>query len=313
MTLDFYPPQTGHILGAGALGCLWGGTLSQHYPIRYIAKPQPYPPALSEIGFTLTSLSGIAHDCRLPLESPVSNDLPSIEKLLVFTKSFDVESAFDGVKSRLNENSLIVLFQNGMGAQQRLADRYPDLLIYAATTTEGAYKNDEGVIHAGAGNTLIGPLSQRAKAKQENREPLINWLQQSPFSIQPTDHIQLPLWKKLAINCCINPFTAILNCPNGDIRQHAFFQERLQPLSEEIVTCAAQEGISLDQQEIQSQVLAVLEATQHNISSMLQDIRAGRKTEIAAINGYILELSERHHLCCPVNQSLYLKVLNMHP
>jgi 2-dehydropantoate 2-reductase len=311
MILATYPSQTGHILGAGALGCLWGGVLSQFHPIRFISKANSYSDYPSELRYTLTSLKGKPNEYHFPIEPPFSNDLPPINKLLIFTKSFDVEAAFEGIKSRLNEHSQIVLFQNGMGPQQKIAQTYPNLLIYAATSTVGANKKEGIVIHAGAGKTWIGPLSHRAKLQPEPLQSLIKWFQKSPFSVQPSVHIEQSLWEKLAINCCINPFTAILNCPNGELRYQPYFQDRIHPLCQEISACATLEGMKLCEEEILEPVRIVLAATEHNISSMLQDIRLGKKTEIAAINGYILAIAKHHQLNCPINQSLFQSVLAM--
>ncbi|MCN7810225.1 2-dehydropantoate 2-reductase [Escherichia coli] len=110
------------------------------------------------------------------------------------------------------------------------------------------------------------------------------------------------LWRKLAVNCVINPLTATWNCPNGELRHHP--QEIIQ-ICEEVAAVIEREGHHTSAEDLRDYVMQVIDATAENISSMLQDIRALRHTEIDYINGFLLRRARAHGIAVPENTRLF--------
>lgn len=100
----------------------------------------------------------------------------------------------------------------------------------------------------------------------------------------------------------INPLTAILNCPNGELRHH---QQEIMQICEEVAAVIEREGHHTSAEDLRDYVMQVIDATAENISSMLQDIRALRHTEIDYINGFLLRRARAHGIAVPENTRLF--------
>jgi len=288
-----------HILGAGALGSLWAAKLSKNNNIILILR-NPLPNNSHSFQFIeqkhTTKVS-------LPSESATSTK-QTIDTLLVFTKSYDTLSALTQLKHRLSPTSQVVLFQNGMGSQQEIIKALPHCSLYAASTTEGANRPaKDTIIYAGQGETWLGPLNHSQTLKNQT-EQLTELLSSSTLNVFATPDIWQRLWTKLAINCAINPFTALLNCKNGEIREHELFSSKITPLCQELSLAMHLNQIELSAEDIKIKVDEVLENTTENVSSMLQDVRAGKQTEVEFINGYIELVARENRASFPVNLGL---------
>ncbi|HXH04441.1 MAG TPA: 2-dehydropantoate 2-reductase, partial [Candidatus Competibacteraceae bacterium] len=122
--------------------------------------------------------------------------------------------------------------------------------------------------------------------------------------VQKDDDIKTRLWHKLAINCAINPLTALLGCRNGELLDLPGERRVLRIICEEAAQVMAAEGIIGDAEELYARVCIIIEATADNYSSMLQDLRAGRSTEIDYLNGYLLRQGAAHGIPLPCNTLL---------
>ena len=297
--------QTIYILGAGALGSLWAAKLSKNSKVKLILRCTTQKTHHLQLKEQEQSTK-----VSLPCESANStNDL--IDTLLVFTKSYDAVLAVSQLKNRLTPSSNIILFQNGMGSQQAIIKALPRQSIYAATTTEGANRSTKSnVIYAGKGETWLGRISKKESEPEHDTktEQLASLLSSSTLDVFSTEDIWQRLWVKLAINCAINPFTALLNCKNGEIRENALFKSNIGPLCQELSSVIQLNKIELSAEDIRIKVEDVLEKTANNISSMLQDVRAGKETEIDFINGYIQTIANQQKLSLPVNAELLKRI-----
>jgi 2-dehydropantoate 2-reductase len=116
------------------------------------------------------------------------------------------------------------------------------------------------------------------------------------------------LWRKLAINCAINPLTVIHRCRNGELLDKPEALAQIASVVEEILQLS--KILNLDQglANLHEQVLDVARATANNRSSMLQDIESGKETEIEAITGYLCRLAIKHSMQLPTNEELLAQV-----
>lgn len=283
------------ILGAGSLGRLWAARL----PAGQVAfVPRPEQPG-GQLGYRFRPLQGPDSPVRIPWLTPACH--PAL--LMVTTKAGDTLSALKSTLAALPEDTPVVLFQNGLGIQQRIAEQWPDRPVLAASTTEGANRPEPDLtVHAGQGETWIGTLN---RAGQAHMARVVDQLTVSGLVVHPEPDILNRLWQKLVINAGINAFTAILNCPNGEILQRPFYQQWIDPLCREISLLSKAAG---QPQHSPAALRAIIEAvaqrTAANTSSMRADVLAGRSTEIDFINGYLARLGQQHKVATPVNQML---------
>ncbi|GAA0851288.1 2-dehydropantoate 2-reductase [Marinobacter szutsaonensis] len=294
------------ILGAGSLGRLWAALLPQGQ-VAFLPRPDANP-AAAILSYTFESIRGSQRTIALPwLQSP-----DGLSLLLVTTKAGDTVDALQHWLPRIPASVPIVLFQNGLGSQQAVANAWPEHPVLAASTTEGANRPEPNrVVHAGTGETWVGPLTPAARSKLAGA---VSQLATTGLVIHAEDQILPRLWQKLVVNAGINPFTAILDCPNGDILVNDFFLSHIDPLCNEIAGLMAAEGIGNPTPgELRQRIETVARNTARNTSSMRGDILNARRTEIDFINGYLVQLGERLGIPTPVNQLLTDRVKQLSP
>ncbi len=193
---------------------------------------------------------------------------------------------------------------NGMGAIDAIKERVNHHPVLQATTTHGALKeNNHTVKHTGLGQTVIGPFNSLGNQCQFIQEVLSHSLP----SIEWNPEIKIALWKKLAINCAINPLTAIHQCQNGHLAHSDIHQDVIRICSE-VQQVLQQENVEWTETELVSIVNQVISSTSENYSSMNRDCFYQRKTEIDYITGYLLQKAEQHGISAPTNQTLYNQI-----
>jgi 2-dehydropantoate 2-reductase len=240
---------------------------------------------------------------QLSFDTSPAADTSPVTHLLVTTKAYDVVEAVSSLSHRLDTNSQVLLLANGMGFAEQLSDRFAWLLPYCGTTTEGAYRPSPGhVRHAGRGRTRIGRSGQA-----EAPDWLENWRQASGDCRWET-RIELALWEKLAINCAINPLTALHDCRNGELYSRPELRRELDALCEEIARVSEAAGHPSVAADLHARAGEVIRDTANNHSSMLQDLRAGRRTEIDYITGHLLQTAASLGVDTPHNQALFEEI-----
>lgn len=232
--------------------------------------------------------------------------------LMVTTKAGDTLDAVESNLHYVSPDTPIVLFQNGMGCQQAVAERWPQRPILAASTTEGANRPTPGcTVHAGKGETWVGPLTGSATT---HLRQVVTALGTSGLTVHAAQDIHRRLWDKLIINAGINAFTAILDCPNGDILTDPFYLEHIDELCDEIAkVMKGDTEEALPSITIRERIEMIARKTARNTSSMRSDRQRGRPTEIDFINGYIVRRGNELGVDVPTNQMLTNRIKQLLP
>lgn len=281
------------VLGCGALGQLWLASLYKqgHEVQGWLRVPQPF-----------CHVNVVDTDGSVFNETITANDpdfLASSELLLVTLKAWQVSGAVKALAARLPANSPILLLHNGMGTLEELLTLRQPLL--SGVTTHAARRDGNLIIHVANGATHIGP----GNAAGNDFSFLTDILHHSLPEMAWHNNITAASWKKLAVNCVINPLTALYNCPNGELRHH---QDEVSEICHEVAQVMEREGHHTSAETLLLYVGDVIESTAANISSMLQDVRVQRHTEIDYITGYLLQRARAHGLSLPVNSRLYEQI-----
>ena len=194
-----------------------------------------------------------------------------------------------------------LLLQNGLGSQDAVAAQVPLARCIYASSTEGAFREgDWRVVFAGHGFTWLGDASHPTP-------PL--WLDDLQAAGIPHDwasDILTRLWRKLALNCAINPLTVLYECRNGGLQAHACEVATLCAELAELLECCGQPAAA---QDLHSEVQRVIQATAANYSSMHQDVANARRTEISYLLGYACQAAARHQLVLPHLQQLQARLV----
>ena len=289
-----------HILGAGAMGRLMGCKL-QRLGLQ--------PVLLTRAGGAGTRSVVLRENGSDTPHALDSQGVPalaprSIQALLVTTKANHAVSAVQSLAHALQPGAPLVLLHNGMGVREELAASHPALNLHAGTTTEGAYRDGEMLVHAGRGETVIGRQGQ----------PSPDWFQ--PFAESGERflwdaNIDDMLWRKLLINCAINPLTALHRCLNGALLDNPALRAEVELLCEELAAVSAARGNDRGATCALDWALSVIQVTAGNQSSMLQDVVRGRETEIEYITGYLVREAHRLAVPCPRNERLLAQLRSL--
>ncbi len=293
---------TWNILGAGAIGCLWASALHSagRQPRLLLREPASLQRYRAAGGVTLVR-DGEAHTHAIDANCAAAVTAP-LRQLLITTKAHQTLEALAPLATQLAPDATVVLLQNGLGVAEQLRQHYPGLRIYQASTTEGAYRSAPfRVVHAGRGSTVIGAAGN---SERSQLAACAAGLSAPPLAVSVSDDIERILWRKLAVNCAINPLTAIHHCRNGELLERPEVLEELHAVVEEIVCLSKALGYSDWVEGMLDTVLGVAHATGANRSSMLQDLESGRLTEIDYISGHLCRLADAKSIDLPANRAL---------
>ncbi len=286
-----------HVLGAGSLGILWAVRLARAgLPVQLILRDSQRLAAYRTVGGLRLVEAGTEQLHPIPAED-AGACLP-IQRLLLACKAYDALPAVERLTARLGPGSEIILLQNGLGSQEAVAARLPGRRCLLASTTEGAFCDGEfRAVFAGRGHTWLG-----------GSEPPPAWLDElaaAGIAHSWSEEIHTRLWRKLALNCAINPLSVLYDCRNGGLREHAGELEALCLELAELLHGCGQSGAA---EGLQDEVERVIRATAANYSSMHQDVTRGRRTEIAYLLGHACRTAKSRKLNLPRLEALYLRL-----
>ncbi|KAK4989469.1 2-dehydropantoate 2-reductase (Ketopantoate reductase) (KPA reductase) (KPR) [Elasticomyces elasticus] len=270
-------------------------------------------------------------------EDPSTMSEP-IHNLILTVKAPSTISALSSIRHRLGPSSTICFLQNGMGILDEVNQKlFTDLATrpnyMQGIVTHGAHQvrgNDFGVVHAGHGTLALGLLPRELASPTPN-EPSQPWAPSSRFLLRtltrspilcaagfaPTELLQLQL-EKLAVNAVINPLTVLLDARNGSLLYNFALTRTMRLLLAEIslVIRSLPELRGLPNvaqrfspERLETLCISVADRTKGNISSMLADVRAGRKTEVEYISGYVVRRGEEMGMKCVVNYAVMQMVV----
>ncbi len=286
------------IVGTGAMACLFAARLSAAgKPVAMLGTWQAGLQALREQGVTLTEADG----SQRTYPARVTDDpeeYRGTQLALVLVKSWQTRRAAQQLKICLDESGAALTLQNGIGNRETLVDILGATRVALGVTTLGANLAAPGkVIAAGDGPIAIGVHTRMI--------PMIDILRSTGFTVEDAPDPDVLLWGKLVINAAINPLTALLRVPNGELLERPTARALMISLARETAAVAATLGYSLYDINPTAAVEAVARRTAANRSSMLQDVQRGAPTEIDAICGAVVRAGEQTGVPTPINQLIW--------
>ena len=276
------------------MGSFVGACLSRAADVTLIARPA-HARAVRRQGLRVEGLTrGVFHlDATTSPGAAVGADL-----VVLTTKAYDTRAAAAALARGGIPGTLLSL-QNGLTNLPALEAALPGATILGGTTTHGVTFVGPGVVrHAGRGDLVVGTARGPSSAARR----VARLFNASGLPCRTTTRLQAVLWRKAVVNAAINPVTACLGIQNGRVLDSAESRLVCRMAALEAAAVARAEGAPVG--EPWAEVRRVLTATAPNRSSMLQDIEAGRPTEIDAITGEVVRAARRHGIAVPVNAGL---------
>jgi 2-dehydropantoate 2-reductase len=294
------------IMGSGAMASLFAARLSAaNIPVTMYAVRPENVQALKQNGVCLVDKSGNERSYPVRVVSQ-TGECAAAGYALVTVKSWQTERTAWHLAECLASDGLALTLQNGVGNREQLAFVLGAERVTLGVTTIGATLLGPGRVQQ-AGEGVIS-LSAHPRLA-----PLSNLLQMAGFVIETAPDAAILLWGKLVINASINPLTALLHVPNGELLKRNQARALLQATAREAAAVAVAQGIQLPYPDPVVAAESIARNTAGNRSSMLQDVERGGPTEIDAICGAIVQAGEHTGVPTPINRTLWQLVKALLP
>lgn len=283
------------VFGAGSLGSALGGLLAAKNDVILIGR-KPHASAVRKNGLML--VGDLVQTVNIDARESAKNLGPP-ELLIIATKAYDTVEAIQSCRRLVDKKTMVLTLQNGLGNLELLRNWRREK-AFGGTTTLGATLVSPGVIRiSGLGKTVIG-----ADIDPEGAERIVSEFKSCGLPTSTVKHVFPAIWGKAVVNACINPTAAILRVTNGRLPESKAVSRFMREVCAECELVAKASGIDLSGVPMYSRVRSVCKDTAENLSSMLQDVRLGRRTEIDHINGAFCLRGDKSGIPTPLNDAL---------
>ena len=296
---DSWPPVA--VMGAGAVGCYFGGMLARAgAPVTLIAR-RATAEAIARDGLFIDS---IHFQERIPVAASTQPDAARDAEIVLFcVKTTDTEEAARLLAPHLAPGAIVVSLQNGVDNVERIRktagiEALPSVVyVAAAMPAPGRMK------HSGRGELVLGHAQRKGDVAR-----VTDVFTRAGVPCRVSENLETDLWTKLVLNCAGNALTAIGRASYGRVGQHELAAQVLMATAAEAVAVARAAGVVMLPTDLAAVALKFARDVGDATSSTAQDIERGKRTEIDSLNGYVVRLGAELGVPTPVNHTLYALV-----
>lgn len=289
------------VIGAGAMGSLYGGRLAQGgEQVWLIDTWEEHIRAITDNGLMIGDPDGTTV-VRLPAATR-PDDIGVVDLVVILVKANATRQAANAAAGLVGPDTMVLTLQNGLGNAEKLAEVLGPARVIVGTTAMGATLLGPGRVRdGGKGPTHIGKLD--GSPGRQVYEIAATFSRSGLYTTVASNLPQL-LWGKLALNAALNPVSALTGLTNGQLADCDDSVALLKKVLAEVEAVAAAQGIRLPYDNPLEHLLGLMRATRDNRTSMLQDVQRRRPTEIAALSGEVIKLGQRFGIPTPSNELL---------
>ena len=285
------------VLGAGAVGCFYGGMLARAGREVVLVGRPAHVDEIKRNGLRMETLS---FDERVHAAATTNPEgIAGADLVLCCVKSTDTAQAATEMAPRLAPDAIVLSLQNGYDnaerLQQALGRPVHPAVVYVATEMAGPGH----LRHHGRGELVIGPFERSAEVIAE--------FALAGVPVTTSDNVAGALWAKLIINCVYNGLSAITQLPYGRIAPGEGIAGVMEDIVAECLAVAQADGVSVPG-DIRAAVAGIAQSMATQKSSTAHDVARGRKSEIDHITGYVLRRAAAHGIAAPVNRTVHALV-----
>jgi 2-dehydropantoate 2-reductase len=286
------------VMGAGAVGCYYGGMLARAgHDVTLVARPQ-HVEAIRRDGLRMETKT---FDEQVRLAAVTDPQGAAGADLVLFcVKSMDTEAAGRQLAPFLRPDALVLCLQNGVDNADRLRAVLPEHAVAAAVVYVATEMAGPGHLkHHGRGELVIEPAAGSERAAQALAAAGV------PTDISP--NVRGALWMKLILNCAYNAVSAIAQKPYGENVQGVGIRDVMRDVVDECLAVARADGVQVPG-DAQAATRKLVESMPAQYSSTAQDLARGKPTEIDYLNGYVVRRGEALGIPTPANRVLWALV-----
>ena len=302
-TTEGRPPVA--VVGAGAVGCYFGGMLARRGVRVKLVGRAPHVEAIRRDGLRIESLR-FQERVAMAATTSVAEGVHDAAVVLLCVKTVNTESAAREMQPFLAPDTTILTLQNGVDNPDRIHAAIRAHAVPAAVYVAAEMTAPGCVTHTGRGDLIIG--HRAGWPRRPDLEPLAAMFEEAEVPCRISDNIAAELWTKMALNCAYNALSALTRAQYGRVvRSDAVRDFGVRAIAETVAVARA-EGIMLSEPDVVEAALRLAEGMTAATSSMAQDIARGRPTEIDSLNGYVARRGAALGIATPANETLVAMV-----
>lgn len=289
------------VIGAGAMGGVFGALLADSdIPTVLVDADTELVSAINRRGITLIE-GGDQRTVAVPATS-APDSLPAPDAVLFFVKCQHTAAAARAARAMVGDQTAVVTLQNGWGNADVLAGVFGSERLIAGVTYTSATTVERAVVRtSGPARTILGPVA----GESSMADPVVGALEQAGFPVERPDRVLDEVWKKLVLNAATLPTAALTGLTAGALAESGEMRRVVDDAAAEAVEVGRAAGFEVELDERIAAIHAVLARAGSGKGSMLQDVEAGRRTEIDVISGAVLRLADEHDVQVPMTRALY--------
>jgi len=290
------------ILGAGAMGSLFGGLLAEDgQSVTLIDINDAHLAAIRDRGLRLDTDQGDRHINAMTVCRP-EHATRQPDLLIVFTKTLHTAAALEGVRSLIGPHTHVLSLQNGLGNVEALSQFVQRERIMIGVTTWPADLVGPGHVRS-HGQGAIRMMSADGNQSVSVTKAAAA-LSSAGLRCEADPTVWSAIWEKVAFNAALNSLCAVSECTVDQLGMVKDGQDLAFAIVFEVIEVARANGVDADAKKCEANVLHAIAKHVGHKPSMLQDILAGRRTEVESINGAVVSKAEAMGLAVPYTQTL---------
>jgi 2-dehydropantoate 2-reductase len=287
------------VIGAGALGAVYGSLFYAMDPrsVSFVAGGERGE-RLRREGVVING--NLYH---IPVISPEDRATPA-DLVMVAVKYQQLDAAIGDMKNRIGEGTTILSVMNGIDSEERIGASYGmDKVLYCVAIGMDALREENRVVYTTQGKLLIGKAANPVLTERVRRVQA--FFGRAGIVYETPPDMLRNLWWKFMINVGINQASAVLRAPYAAFQAGGEARELMDAAMREVIRLAEKTGVDLKEADIRAFDPILARLSPQGKTSMLQDVDAGRKTEVEMLAGRVIELGRRYGIPTPVNQKLF--------
>jgi 2-dehydropantoate 2-reductase len=290
------------VFGTGGVGGYFGGRLAQAGADVHLIARGRHLEGLRTSGLTVTSPKG---DFNVDL--PASDDPGDIgpcDYVLFSVKSFDTESAAARLRPLLGVETAVISFQNGIDNEDKIGDAIGREHVMGGAAYIFSRIAEPGVVaHTGGPARLV--FGEVDASKSGRAERFLEMCRKADVDAELSDQIRSVLWDKFAFICAQAGMTAAVRLPIGEVREVDESWGAFRKVVEEVCAVALAEGVALPSDTVDRHASFARQLEPTGYSSLYDDLTNGRRMELEALHGTVVERAHRHGVAVPMTEAIY--------
>ncbi len=287
------------VIGAGAIGAVYGTLLHTAYPgrVRFVADSA----RAERLAASGVVINGVSH--AVPAASPETLEVQP-DLIIVAVKYHHLPAAMELIERIRRPDTIVLSILNGIDSEEIIASRIGwDHVLYGMALAIDAMRTGNEITVASNGTIYLG------RAENTEVDPEVaavrDVLVDAGISVEVPENMLRMLWWKFMINIGMNQVSAVLGAPYREFQENEHARALTDTAMNECVAVARAEGIDLSEADITRWHDVLQRLAPESKTSMLQDIEAGRKTEVEMLAGQLTERAARHGIDAHCNEALF--------